>query len=241
MKRRENMKRQTKRLIALLAGCMMALALCACGGGSGATKSVDYANLSVGDIIPFGGYDCRVLDVQEGKALLITNELVDYQGFYRIQDDPEHPNKVTTESNTTWAECTLREYLNDQFYNAIPEEDRTRILLTHVVTPDHDPDNYFAVEGGDDTEDYIFCLSMEEAYEYFDGLEDRKAVFAEGVGDGQRPWWWLRTPGKGKAAFDGAKTYEFVFVSDSGEIQEYGSGIQYELGVRPAFWINTAE
>ena len=134
------MKRKMKRLIALLFGCVMVLVLCAClDGNNAATQAaVDYTNLSVGDIIPFAGYDCRVLDVQDGKALLITNELVDYQGFYRIQDDPEHPNKVTTASNTTWAECTLRAYLNDQFYNAIPEDDRARILLTHVVTPDQD-------------------------------------------------------------------------------------------------------
>jgi hypothetical protein len=197
---------------------------------------VDYAALQVGDIIRFGEYDCRVLEVQEDKALLITDEIVAVKGFYRIQNDPEHPDSFITRSSTVWEESTLREYLNGEFYDSFDDDSKSMILLTLVINGDFDPDNYFSVDAGPDTEDYIFCLSMDEAYNYFDGLNDRVAKPAEGIGE---RWWWLRTPGQGSNWSDGSRTYVFQFVDDKGEVQEYGTGLEKEIGVRPAFWIDT--
>jgi len=60
--------------------------------------------VAVGDIIPFGQWDWRVLAVENGKALLITQDVIELRSY--------HNEKV----DVTWETCELRAYLNGAFY-----------------------------------------------------------------------------------------------------------------------------
>jgi hypothetical protein len=68
----------------------------------------------VGSVIPFAGYDWRVLEVKGGKALLISEKVLEAR---------EYNNEL---KNITWAECTLRAYLNGDFFNSLGP-DKARI------------------------------------------------------------------------------------------------------------------
>ena len=65
----------------------------------------------------------------------------------------------------TWETCTLREWLNDDFYNsAFTDDEKAQILVSQVTTPKNEKTGK---EGGNDTEDKIFLLSIDEANTYF--------------------------------------------------------------------------
>ena len=74
-----------------------------------------------------------------------------------------------------WENCTLRSWLNNDFYNtAFSASDRKRIVTAHNENPDSydlykqlDP-SYGAV-GGNATDDNVFLLSFEEVRDYLDG------------------------------------------------------------------------
>lgn len=57
------------------------------------------------DLINFGAYNLQVLDIKNGKALIITNDIIEIRWYH---------SKFT---DTTWADCELRYYLNDTIYN----------------------------------------------------------------------------------------------------------------------------
>ncbi len=128
----------------------------------------------------------------------------------------------------TWADCTLRRWLNSEFYNeAFNEQERKCILKTSIVN-----------NAGPDTEDYIFLLSVDEAKSLFadDGVRRAKPTeytVKNGVHTSNNGCcvWWLRTRGgrDDYAAFEG---------SDGRGIGVYGIGVHDVCNaVRPAFII----
>ena len=195
-------------------------------------------NVSVGEIVRFGSYEQDndtangkeeiewiVLDVQDGKALLISRYALDCQRYN------------TSRTDITWEECTLRTWLNDEFLNAAFSDREQERILTAKVTADENP--RYSTDPGNDTMDQIFLFSIREANEYFSSDSDRQCkptAYADAKGcyvDGSdgTTWWWLRTPGRD------ANVAAFV----------YANGAIYRLGdyvadgfpaVRPAFWIS---
>ena len=95
----------------------------------------------------------------------------------------------------TWEKCTLRRWLNEEFYeNAFSESEKKMISLTYNNNEDGDwmqPDN------GNDTVDQIFLLSYIEAYRFFVDNEARRlkpSVYAYQKGAfrsdfGYTVWW----------------------------------------------------
>jgi len=117
-------------------------------------------DIKTGDIINFGGYEWRVLDLQDGKALIIAEDIVEERYYHNEQKD------------ITWDKCDLREYLNNEFYNSFNEDDKARIIPVENFTPDN---KWFEKTGGFNTRDYIFLLSLNEVCKYFgDSTEDLK-------------------------------------------------------------------
>ena len=171
----------------------------------------------VGDILRFGIYEDKiiewlVLDKKDSKALVISKDVL----FEKAYDDMG--------SSVTWETCTLRSYLNNDFYNLVfTEEEKKLIAKSKIENPDN-PD--YGTEGGNDTEDYIFLLSIEEANRYFKTDKDRDC--------GKQ--WWLRTPGcrQDCAAYvrsDGRINFDGIYVHRSRDIY-------YDGGVRPALWLD---
>ncbi|MCL2054434.1 MAG: DUF6273 domain-containing protein [Oscillospiraceae bacterium] len=163
----------------------------------------------IGSIIPLGGYDWRVLDVQNSKALLITKDVIE-----------EHPYN-TKYTGVTWEKCTLRQYLNGEFYNLLGQ-DKSRISRERVVNSDNPK---YITPGGNDTNDKIFLLSMSEANKYFKNDSDRMSKYGNKASQ-----WWLRSPGYG--------SLYAAYVLGGGSVDVYGKDVNYDdYGVRPALWL----
>ena len=113
----------------------------------------------------------------------------------------------------TWETCTLRTYLNGEFYNSFSAEDKAKIALTHNTNLDN-PE--YGTDGGNDTEDYIYLLSIAEA----NALSDTIRSNSSGS-------WWLRSPGD--------YSYYAAFVDgEDGDVDLNGHDGDDEYGVRPA-------
>ena len=185
----------------------------------------------IGDIIPFGAYNWRVLDIQGGQALIVSENIIERRAYH------------TSQASITWADCSLRAYLNGDFYNsnAFSNEDRSRIVQVTNVNLDN---QWYGTNGGVNTQDRIFLLSIAEVVQYFgdSGQLENRPPGAYLINDqfnsnriatfnGVASFWWLRSPGY-------YTPYASRVLSD-GHIRMYGYDVNlYSGGVRPALWLN---
>lgn len=152
---------------------------------------------------------------------------------------------IEENTSVTWETCTLRGWLNGTFYNtAFSQTEQGRIATTKVRNEDNPG---YGTEGGNDTEDKVFLLSIGEVLNYFDPDPDaydparRAKVTAYAKAQGGYVsidsgyagigWWWLRAPG--------CDCLGAAVVDYGGDVYRSGDGV-YSLGavVRPAFWLN---
>jgi len=198
------------------------------------------ADVGMGDTVRFGDFDWHVLDVQDGKALLISEKIVEQRAYHPCYE------------GVTWENSKLRQYLNGDFYHNFNPTEKDAILETRLRNPDN---QWYGMPGGNDTDDWIFVLSLEEADQYFgdsgDYAHGRRKKYEEGkwVADdsgwilsnahddrrmaafnGVASFWWLRTPGYSDctAAYVGTPGY----IPVNGDRVCIGRG-----GVRPAMWV----
>lgn len=203
-----------------------------------------------------------VLDVKDGKAFLLAKDSLDAEKFdenYDIQKDREASlGGEPYDYYPTWESCTLRTWLNSEFYNlAFTEKDKESVLLTKVKNT---PNMYCGDDSGPDTMDYVYLLSDAEAIKYFgeewlrEYLEEApekteqlctptEFAFARGgytelfsygkVVAWHDPYthWWLRTTG---GFPDGP-----VYMLCDGFLWADGTyGDRAYIGVRPCLWID---
>ena len=170
--------------------------------------------MHIGDIIQFGAHQWRVLDIQDGRALIISVNILERRVYH------------TSNTSITWSECSLRTYLNGTFYNSdsFSAADRSRIAQVTIPNPNNPT---YGTNGGPATLDRIFLLSIAEAQQYFDSNADRVATY-----DGTASWWWLRSPGSYGGDASG--------VLLDGRVHVLGLYVYNILGggVRPALWVN---
>lgn len=196
-------------------------------------------NIEVGDIVIFGSYEQDnnlengqeplewiVLQVEEERLMLITKYSIDAGGYH------------TEEVDVTWETSNIRHWLNDEFYGtAFTEEERESILETIVVTKDHTTGEAI---GGNDTLDYVFLLSAEEAWELFETDESRQGIAtdyarAQGANTDDyshngTTYWWLRSPG--------VSQNQVLSVDRAGVVEFTGCRVNHSQGaVRPAIWV----
>jgi len=187
----------------------------------------------IGEIVEFGGYIWRVLDVQNGQALLLSEFVLENRS-YNDED-----------MSITWEKCTLRHYLNGEFYEKFSAAARERIIQTNVKNDDN---QWFGTPGGDgeDTADYIFLLSIEEVVRYFGDSGKLESGISNGIYEtciddefnenriakdslGVAITWWLRS--NGDYDRDAAGVYL------NGCLYLDGGHVSAENGVRPALWL----
>ena len=200
-------------------------------GTENITANIIAANISDGEqIVRFGGYAWRVLDVQADKALLITEDIVEKRPYNHLYTD------------VTWETCTLRRYLNEEFLLKINYPERIRIL---EATNANANNRWCAAGGGNATKDKVFLLSVEETAGYFGdsgqlrswkpgnlGYVSDKFNKTRSANYRNEPWWWwLRSPGN--------RGYNVANVGKNGHLVMSGNyADNWEGGVRPAVWIN---
>lgn len=203
-------------------------------------------SITKGEQMTFGGILWRILERQEDRVLLLSEEILCQKDYH------EKPVEVT------WKDCSLRRYLQEGFLERFSEEEKKRILK---VTNRNPGNPWYGVEGEEDTLDRVFLLSMEECVRLYFGdsgqLLDfpsprQRYWFQRKDQNNQRRraaheksvwWWWVRTPGK-------SRKYA-VYVHGDGNIGIQGNGVSKRNtnvihpitgstagGVRPALWIH---
>ena len=122
--------------------------------------------------------------------------------------------------------------MNDAF---TPEQQKS--ILKKTVSADKNP--IYTTDPGNDTEDMVFLLSIDEAERYLSNNSARQAqttAYAVSMGaytqnNTGNTWWWLRSPG--------SSNYYALYVNIDGSIILFGDNFDGDYGaVRPALWIN---
>ena len=195
-----------------------------------------FSEVGIGEgVMEFGSYPFEadgtekpirwiVLKREEEKALLLC--------AYGLDAKPYNEECEAV----TWETCTLRKWLNEDFFNeAFTEEEKKGICLAEVRNEDNPG---FKAPGGNDTEDRVFLLSLGEAKLYLPETFPRQrkpTPFAKKRGAYSyyygNCWWWLRSPGYSPISAAG--------VYDVGDIDDYGTAVRSSYGaVCPALWID---
>lgn len=217
-----------------------------CGEGEPAADSISVP-IETGEHINFGSYqgeeiEWRVLDVKDGNVLLLSEYGLDVQPF-----------NETKESDINWEDCTLRQWLNDEFYeSAFTDEEKKKIVLS---TSEGFPEYNSRMPGGKyaylerETEDHVFLLSYTELYQYIS--DDTVAEMSDSnrlcypteytksnsgmLLNKDACGWWLCSVNQ--AAPDGCRP---MVVTVYGQIQQElgATGVtSMQYAVRPAVWI----
>lgn len=131
--------------------------------------------IKINSLITFGPYNWRVLDIQNNAALIITENIIEQRSYH------------DTYKEITWADCALRKYLNGEFYDKFTEAEKSRIDL--VINRNLD-NEWYGSKGGEDTEDRIFLLSIEEVVCHYFGDSSSRLY---NKGKNQRYWFERKT------------------------------------------------
>ena len=173
----------------------------------------------------------RVLSVNGNDAFLMAEKTLDNQCYN------EHPKSSTgggKELWATWETCTLRTWLNDTFLNAaFTDEEKNAIADTTVVTPGEDPWNSGTLtDGGNDTVDKVYLLSLEEIRNSEYGFDSQPGY----RGEGSDCWRLSQTIASTNTAYateQGAITFEEKWARE-----EYPSEIR-AIGNTNCWWLRS--
>ena len=135
----------------------------------------EWQDVNFDSIITFGHYEqdddpnngmepveWRVLDIQDGKALVISR--------YSLAREPYH----SINEPTTWENSTIRSWLNRNFLNtAFSRQEQTAVLTVQVDNDKQQAREPQNSPEGNATQDKIFLLSYREVCSYLRSESDR--------------------------------------------------------------------
>lgn len=207
---------------------------------------------TVGNIVTFGHYE-QDNTIANGKEPIewIVLEYDDENQKTLLISKYCLISMVYNKSNVAvaWENCTLRNWLNEDFLDdAFNEEEGKTILTTEVNNCADQGYSYLGTSGGNNTRDQIFLLSCAEANHYFGvttGAENTKSrasatAYAISLGD------WTNhdsTTDEGEPAgrwrlwSSGFDQTTAAFVNDDGSLAcgDVASDRNY---IRPVLWLN---
>ena len=171
-------------------------------------------------------------DSKENKLFVISKKILDCIPYNNKRE------------NVTWGICSIREWLNTTFYDTAFSDSEKEVILQTTVFNYGNP--AFNVKGGYDTEDYLYCPSLQEIEKYYDYNKEEyneeiicsatPYAVAQGVGvdDKNNGPWILRTPGAETTAFCGVSRNGCIMGNNT--TKEGASGVLVDAsdtGVRP--------
>lgn len=191
-----------------------------------------------GSILTFGSYEQDgdesngsepiewiVIAASGDARLLLSKYALDSRSYHETDED------------VTWESCDLREWLNIGFYSAAFSATEQKQILESTLENADNP--AYGTEGGNDTCDRVFLLSIDELKEYLPQDSDRTAnatKYAREQGayeseyDDHCCYWWLRSPGENNKAA--------VIIQPDGYLGDYGDSVTFSIdSVRPAIWM----
>ena len=206
--------------------------------------------LQIGDFFSFGHYEqdneewpvprresiiWQVADIQDGKALVISKDVLDAKAY-----NDKNTIRELFKIDTTWEECSLRKWLNEDFFNsAFRPGEQSRIVEVINTNPDNPVSG---TKGGKDTLDRIFLFGIDDANRYMDIIDNNNSKvtsFARSKGvtaeDNGYFFWLLRSPGYSKGTAAGADSHGNIYYKE-----KYDGGTDKTseaAGIRPAMWV----
>ncbi len=232
------------------------------GTDAGSTDASGFSKAKTGDIVVFGSHEQDnntkngkepiewIVLSNDGKELFVLSK-------YALGCQPYNTNFT----DITWEECSLRKWLNNDFYNsAFSASDKNLIKTTKIKNNDNPVyGTEYGSKGGNDTKDNVFLMSYEDmintaygfssdCFEYDIARRCAPTAYAvkQGVYVVDASWgedyqtsdgevacgWWLRSPGY---LATGACS-----VNDYGQVGYDGMNVvPYDgIGVRPALYIS---
>lgn len=164
-------------------------------------------NSNAGDVVELGNCKWTVLDTDanESQVLLMKKEALSGRAYHNVFED------------VTWEKSTLRKYLNVDFISqTFSENEQNNIILTNIKNNDN---VRYGTEGGNETQDYIFLLSVDEVEKYSSLFKGFKSSS------------WLRSPGNSPESA--------AFLTANGFLMDYGYMVtSEEFTIRPVLWFN---
>lgn len=142
----------------------------------------------------------RVLE-NDGSALFVmADKGLDCKNYHDLGD------------SITWEGCTIRKWLNNDFYKMALNSGEQEAVVERTIVNDDNPK--YGTEGGNDTEDKVYLLSISEAtnpaYGFCEGhsvdsvsrrvkasdyAHARGSIIDTSTGYEGNCWWGLRSPG----------------------------------------------
>ena len=201
--------------------------------------------INPGDVIIFGTYE---QDNNEGDG----SEPIEW--IVLTADDDNHALVISKygldcrpynlkNAHVTWKTCTLRAWLNQDFYAvAFGEAEQKAILAKDVDNSLRQGNSAWGISGGENTSDNVFLLSYQEAETYLPDAQNRMCIPTDYAiahnaytksSETEEPqtncWWWLRSPGSSstrasRVGTNGSRAEDDV--------------TQETVCVRPALWID---
>ena len=174
-------------------------------------------NAKKGDVITFGTFEQDdnetngkeaiewiVLDKEkDGRLLLLTKYCIERVSYHKQAVD------------ITWEECFIRSWLNKGFLDDSFTKEEQWIIPTSYVVNEDNP--LYGTDGGNDTYDKAFLLSIKEAQDYFENDRARMTSATElaklhyaYTDPFNNTAWWLRSPS--------FKSNKAAVVADHGEV-----------------------
>lgn len=194
-------------------------------------SGVDYSK--IGDSYYFGSYEqdndrsngkekieWLIIERNDNKALLISKYVLDYRKYNSDAVVVKSLNDYDETTGTmSWEQCDLRSWLNNEFLK-----------------------NAFTLKERNQIRDDIFILSSNEVEKYFPSSELRVCeptvyVKKKGVKTnsyGKCDWWLIASE-----SIESSYRLSTSIVSGVGEISK--AGVDSQIGVRPAIWLDLAK
>lgn len=189
-----------------------------------------------------------ILDRQGERTLLLSKYILDCKCYNNES------------GGVTWENCTLRNWLNRDFYNtAFSSSEQNKIEITNVINNNNID---YGTNGGNNTNDRIFCLSIEEIRRYFGSGTKVDYGYQLGKNVATRGTSYAKTndngghtlymyDGSGDSQYKWATGNSFFWLRSSGNYQDYAADVSDagylgtrghivddpRYGVRPALWI----
>ena len=200
-------------------------------------KDGDIIDPSVGGTVYFGKYNSSPIE-----WYILDNDTVNHRLMLLAMDVLEKRPYHTKPEPITWEKSTIRSWLNGYgssennqgenytssnfMKSAFTDEEKAKIPKVTVVNDDNPQ---YGTPGGNNTQDYVFLLSINEVNTLLPPYKSSQDNMCTKIHC--TTTWWLRSPG--------------LVTDDAARVDEIGSlytggliGLDYTFGVRPALWLN---
>jgi len=177
----------------------------------------------------------KIHNVSEGKVLLLAVNAIDGRPYNDTDED------------VTWETCSLRKWLNGDFYMQAFTPEEQGMIIRSTVNNKNNPYESEDYAYGNDTEDYVFILSTNEIMGNAVAYPTKYAQSRNVSGTLGGCNYWVRTPGH-KAIYstdsisDAVKLDHAAYSDYKGLIFGSGADVNKEgYGVRPAMWVDASK